>query len=929
MHGLRMAILRAATICDRHSTGSEFDVCARPVGCRTQSGTAGDNGCDGNPAGWPMMLRRLLAWTVDQCRRHALLVVLSGIVLAGFSAIYAAGHLGVSTDTAKMFADSLPWRQRQAAFQRAFPQFNDLLVAVIDAAEPEEADATAKALAAKLAADPAHFALVRRPDASPYLEREGLLFLDTKQLADLMDRTIDAQPFLGQLVADPTARGLFSALGLMGTGVTKGDVDLAPYMSSLRTFHETLAQAVAGHPQPLSWSRLLGGSLADLGSKYRFVLAQPKLDYGALQPGGAATEALHAAAASLPFVRSGQAHVSVTGSVALADEEFATVVQGAVAGLIASVVLITLWLFLAVRSWRLIVPILGTLGLGLMLTLLFAAVTVGTLNLVSVGFGILFVGIAVDFAIQFSVRYREARYKYPDPAQAMVATARRAGGAILVAAAATAAGFLAFAPTAFRGVAELGLIAGLGMLIAFLCTMTFLPAAITLCRPHGEQNEVGFAWAARLDPLVSRRWMPILTAFGVLIAVALALAPRLTFDADPLHTKNPDTEAMRTLYRLMDDPLTNPFTIDVLAPNAQDAATLAARLKLLPTVSRVLSIQSFVPGDQEQKLALIADANSILAPTLLPQQALAAPVTAEAIRRAAVSALAEIDPALAQLPADHPLAAIAGDLRQLKAAPDAVLLATNRTLTRFLPDELDRLRTVLTAEPATLQSIPPDIARDWLLPDAQARVQVVPTSAARTSQGLREFVAQVRQIAPAAGGAAVTIEATSATIVGAFCSAAIAAVLAIAAILLVVLRRILDAALVLAPLLLSALLTVLAMVALSLPLNYANIIALPLLLGVGVSFNIYFVMNWREGRRAPLGSATARAIVFSAFTTGTAFGSLALSQHPGTASMGVLLLISLGCTLIASLMFLPALLAALAGRRVRSVLHPAGHSARG
>jgi uncharacterized protein len=147
--------------------------------------------------------------------------------------------------------------------------------------------------------------------------------------------------------------------------------------------------------------------------------------------------------------------------------------------------------------------------------------------------------------------------------------------------------------------------------------------------------------------------------------------------------------------------------------------------------------------------------------------------------------------------------------------------------------------------------------------------------------------------------------------------------------LLVVLRRVLDAALVLAPLLLSALLTVLAMVALSLPLNYANIIALPLLLGVGVSFNIYFVMNWRAGRRAPLGSATARAIVFSALTTGTAFGSLALSQHPGTASMGALLLISLGCTLIASLVFLPALLAALAGGRVRSALQPAGQSSRG
>jgi uncharacterized protein len=175
-------------------------------------------------------------------------------------------------------------------------------------------------------------------------------------------------------------------------------------------------------------------------------------------------------------------------------------------------------------------------------------------------------------------------------------------------------------------------------------------------------------------------------------------------------------------------------------------------------------------------------------------------------------------------------------------------------------------------------------------------------------------VRQVTAVAPDAGGSAVTIAATSNTIVGAFRSAAIYAVIAIAVILLVLLRRVLDLALVMAPLLLSALLTLLVAVLLPLPLNFANIIALPLLLGVGVSFNIYFVMNWRAGERHPLGSATARAIVFSALTTGTAFGSLALSAHPGTASMGELLLISLACTLLASLVFIPALLASLTPR---------------
>jgi uncharacterized protein len=863
-----------------------------------------------------MSLNHLLVSLVENSRRHALIVLLAGLALAAFSAIYAASHLSVTTDTDVMFAPNLPWRQRAAEFSKDFPQFRDLLVAVIDAREPEEAETTAAALADALAADHVHFNSVRRPDASPFLRKEGLLFLDTKALTDLMDHTVDAQPFLGQLVADPTARGLFSALSLLGMGASKGDVDLSPYLGSLEAFHQSMADVLSGHPRPLSWQSLLGGGLNDLAPKYKFVLVQPKLDYGALQPGGEATDAMRAVIAGLEFVKSGVARVRITGQVALADEEFATVVEGAVVGLVGSVVLITLWLFLAVKTWRLIVPILATLGLGLMLTLLFAAVAVGTLNLVSVGFGILFVGIAVDFAIQFSVRYRERRFEYPDPAEAMRQNGLRTGLQILVASVATSAGFLGFVPTDFSGVAELGLIAGIGMLIAFLCTMAFLPAVITLCRPPGEEAVVGFAWLAPFDPMMARHRRPILVVFIVLAALALAVSPRLEFDSDPLHTKNPDTEAMRTLYDLMDDPLTNPYSIDILAPSVADADALKPKLAKLPTVSKVIDVDSFVPDDQQTKLAIIADADSILAPTLVARQA-SAPIKPDEVRLAAKTAFAQIEPALAKLPKDHPLGAIAGDLRQLMAAADPVLLETNDMLTRFLPDQLDSLRTALTAAPVTLASIPPEVSRDWLLPDGRARAQVMSTPQVRSSQGLHEFVAQVTAVAPDAGGSAVTIEATSETIVGAFRSAAIIAVVAITVILFLALHRVLDVGLVLAPLILSALLTLLVTVLLRLPLNFANIIALPLLLGVGVSFNIYFVMNWRAGRHAVLGSATARAIIFSALTTGTAFGSLALSAHPGTASMGRLLLISLACTLAASLVFVPALLSSVHARTRR------------
>jgi len=485
---------------------------------------------------------------------------------------------------------------------------------------------------------------------------------------------------------------------------------------------------------------------------------------------------------------------------------------------------------------------------------------------------------------------------------------------ILCASLATASGFLAFVPTSFSGVAELGLIAGAGMLIAFVCSLTFLPAVISLLNPRDEAAEVGFSWARPLDPWIRSNHHWLLGVFVALAGLALAVSPRLTFDSDPLHTKNPHTEAMRTLLDLINNPITNPYTIDIVAPNVAAAESLAPRLRALPTVGQVRDIDSFVPRDQDKKLAVIADANSILAPTLAAPPP-AAPITADQVRLAAKVALAQIEPALPKLPKDSPLAAVAGDLRVLQNAPDDVAMAANTELTRFLPMQLDHLRAALSAQKVTLADIPPDISVDWLLPDGRARLQVVPKDDVRGSGGMAEFVDQVTGVAPDAGGSAVTIVATSATIVQAFRDAAIGALLAILVILSFILRRPLDVFLVAAPLVLSAMLTLYVAVLASLPLNFANIIALPLLLGVGVSFNVYFVMNWRAGMTAPLGSATARAVLFSALTTGTAFGSLALSAHPGTASMGVLLLISLACTLIGSLLFVPTILAALGAPR--------------
>ncbi len=254
-------------------------------------------------------------------------------------------------------------------------------------------------------------------------------------------------------------------------------------------------------------------------------------------------------------------------------------------------------------------------------------------------------------------------------------------------------------------------------------------------------------------------------------------------------------------------------------------------------------------------------------------------------------------------------------------------MAMNAAITRFLPEELQRLSSSLSPQPITRASLPQDVAANWFLPDGQVRVEAFPTAAAQTTAGLHRFAKAVLAVAPNAGGPAISTIATAATILYSFREAAILAFIAIAAILLVVFRNLRDTLLVLATLALSALLTALFAKLWGLSINYANIIALPLLLGVGVSFNVYFVMNFRAGMRKFLSSATAQAVLFSALTTGTAFGSLAASHDRGTASMGILLLLSLLAVLIATFIFLPAMLYTLSAEADRRAAMPE-HNAR-
>ncbi len=841
------------------------------------------------------MLARI-ARLVEMSRPQAAVFTAIVLLLAVAGALFAMARLSIDTDINKLINPNLPWRLQEQRLDRAFPQNVDVLAVLVEAQTPDETEDATGALAAKLAADKDLFKSVRRPDGGKFFKQNGLLFLSKQNVQDFADQIIAAQPLIGTLAADPSLRGVFDALDLAAQGAAQGATDAKEVNAAFAAVDQASEAALAGRHQRLSWQNLLTGQKPEQNELRRFILTQPILDYGDLQPGARATNAIHDAARELDLTPENGARVRVTGSVALSDAEFATLARGAGFSTALSVGLLCLWLLLALRSLRLLAAIVTTLIVGLIACAVFAVGVVGSLNPISVAFAVLFVGIAIDFGIQFSVRYRDERFRVGGLGEAVRRTVEGIGGPLAVAAAATAVGFFAFVPTDYTGVRDLGLIAGVGMIIALVLNLTLLPALLTLLRPPGERRPVGFVRAAAVDRVLVEHRGRVALAATLLGLASIATLPWLRFDFNPLHLQNPNEEAVSTLSDLMKDPNTTPYTIDILEPSLLQAVALAARVETLPEVSQAVTAASYVPSDQDEKIAILQDAAVLLGPTLSPATVKPPPSNSEILA------------ATARCNADVKKAAAKGSkaAAQLAQTLDAVL-ARGGAVLPTLSANID-LRLALEAQPVTLDTLPPELKSEWIAPDGQARIEVFPKGDTSDNEVLRRFAAAVQAIAPDATGTPVTIQESARTVTGAFFTAGMIALAAITVMLGLVLRRLHDVLLVVAPLLLAGLLTLATSVLVGLPLNFANIIALPLLLGIGVAFDIYFVMRWRAGSGDLLQSSTARAILFSALTTGTAFGSLALSNHPGTAEMGKLLTLALFYTLLCTFFVLPALL---------------------
>jgi uncharacterized protein len=854
------------------------------------------------------VLTSVVVSVVRACTRFASLTVLFALFVAVAAGFYTARHFTINTDINTLISSNLDWRKRDNQFGEAFDRDRTIL-AVVEGPTPELTSAATKALAGRLAGDSKNFESVHPLGSGEFFEKNGLLFLPVEDVARLTGQFASAAPLVEIMAGDPSIRGLTGALETGLAGVKRGQIKLDSTERPFNLVAQTVEQVLNTGAGTFSWRELISDKPLTDADRRGFIEFKPVLDYNALEPGKGATDAIRQAARDLNLQGEYSARVRLTGPVPIANEEYATVQDGAVVNGLGTVLVVLVILWLALHSPKIIVAVFANLFVGLSITTALGLMMVGSLNLLSIAFAVLFVGLGVDFGIQYSVRYRSERFKGNDLTAALVQAADRSAVPLSLAAMATAAGFLSFLPTDYKGISELGEIAGVGMLVAFVTSISVLPALLKLLNPPGEMEAVGYAFLAPVDDFLERHRVVIIVGTLLVALAGLPLLYFLRFDFNPINLRSPKVESIATFLDLRKDPNTGANAINVLTSSEDEAKQIRAKLEKLPEVLRVMSLDTFVPAEQPEKLKLIAEGAKVLGPAVDPDSIDEPPSDAENVEALSGSAQSLRKTAGdATGPGAVASRRLADALSKLAQSDQATRDKTQAIFVKPLKVVLEQLKNSLQAQPISLETLPPDLVSAWKTKDGLQRVEALPRGDPNDNDTLRKFASAVLAAEPNAIGGPVSILKSGDTVVKAFIHAGITALLVISFLLWLALRRITDVLLTLVPLLVAGAVTLEICVLVGMPLNFANIVALPLLLGVGVAFKIYYVTAWRSGRTNLLQSSLTRAIFFSALTTATAFGSLWLSSHPGTASMGKLLALSLITTLAAVLLFQPALM---------------------
>lgn len=845
--------------------------------------------------------------------RFPWLVLLIFIVISAFSLNYTTQHLGMNTNTSDLLSPDLPFLKIRARLDEAFPQDATAIIVAVESPTPEQTAIAAKYVQKRLAKEKRFFESAYIPVDNAFYRREGFLYLSLDELEDLSNKLVDAQPFIGYLSEHYHFAGLMDIIGLALEG---NEQDLTmPLDPLLNAIDQSIVAVKAGQGHYLSWQQLLTKDNFGQDQTRRLVITRARLDFSRLMPAGLPMDYLRELAKEMAPQYPG-VHLSFTGEIPLEHEEMETVNEGMVVSSIVSLVLVCTALWVGLRSFRLLLVTFVALIVGLILTAGFAALTIGHLNLISVAFAVLYIGLGVDFATHLCLRYQECRGQGMDTEQAILNSMGTVGRSLFLCALTTAIGFLAFIPTDFVGVSELGVISGAGIFIGLITSLSLLPALLKLLPIKPLSANGGATLPAWIYEFPFRHGKAVLIG-SVLAALLGGLTlTQLRFDSNPINLRDPTTQSVIAFKKLLKSKNDSPFATSALTDSLAHANELAARFAKLPSVHEAVTLSSLVPEQQEEKLDIIDNLNMIMPVQLNRFEAAPGPSD---VRAALLKLGATLQKVLEQAttPADrNVLVKLHQDVMDFvqyadsQANPAEHYAKLQDSILKLLPHTMLMLRDGLTATDVSLSDIPDEVRSHWVSKDGVYRVLVLPEQDLNNPEYLKTFVNDMMATYQDVFGLPIGDVTSGQAIVEAFIEAFSSALVMIFLLLLILTRSLKDTLLIVTPLLLAALLTGACNVLLDNPFNFANIIVLPLLLGMGVDSGIHIVhrLHHQEDHTQLLQSSSARGVFYSSLTTLCSFSSLAFNSHAGTASMGLLLAIGIFLTIICSLLVLPAML---------------------
>ena len=890
------------------------------------------------------------------------LSVILAVVLAALSVWHTVAALQFATSRSAMVSSKAPYIRADQATSQDFGSLNYLVV-VIEPPTASQGKQFVRALSTRLRNDTLHFdEIVEKIDSSS-LDGKKLLYLKPQELRDLKQRLDDAQDLIRDLAETP---GLVSLLYLTNQEISRALVSHLTE-SLFSTSKPSSNHASAGASQSLDisflsalfseidsilampeqyaftspWDRFFieddafsqEGYLMSKNKRFFFLLVDDRTQGDSFVKHNAAIRALRAHIAAVqrdfPGVQAG-----VTGGQALNNDEMVAAQRDTTLATILALAGAAVLFIAAFRQvWR---PLLVMLMLIIALcwTLGFTTLAVGRLNILSIAFLPLLIGLGIDFGIHLLARYGEERNAQANFDIAIQTAFVRTGPGVAAAALTTALAFYAVTLTDFQGLAELGVIAGSGLLLCLAASFTVLPAMLAIYERHRHVT-AGVWQAFEHDPLdaLMRRPKLMASVIGLATLAGALLLPLPKFDYNLLNLQAEGTESVAWENRLRDGSGRSSWYALSTVDSLEELRQRTSQFENLPAVDRVDSISSLLPAEQELRVSLVKQLGDYVA-DIEGDWSNPEPVVVQDL----LLLLRKIRFKLQKDPKDwdadkRPSAAALTTARQALLAVQARLSALDETtaeqlLTRFqqrlmadFADKLALLQANINPTPITLDDLPAQIRNRFVGKSGRYLLQIFARDNIWERDAMQAFVKQLEALDPNITGPPVIAYYSIRQIQQGYARGGLYATLAIIAIVVVLFRRFRDTILALTPMIFGAICTLAGMALLDLDLNMANLIVLPLFLGIAVDDGIHLVHRMTEtpeAARSPLAHSTGKAIVLTSLTTIVGFGSLMIARHNGIFSLGLLSVLAVACSLAAALVVLPLIVRFLPARTLLS-----------